>query len=42
MQLGIDTSQFQGADAATEAFDEPLGLEAVLAIAGTFGTGPIS
>ncbi len=39
--LGIDTAGFQGADAATEAFDEPLDLEAVLAIAGTFGTGPI-
>ena len=39
--LGIDTADFQGVDAATEAFDEPLDLESVLAIAGTFGTGPI-
>ncbi|MDQ3427630.1 MAG: ferritin-like domain-containing protein [Gemmatimonadota bacterium] len=37
--LGIDVSGYQGADAAAEAFDEPLGLEEVLAIAGLFGTG---
>jgi len=37
--LGIDVSDFQGREAATEAFDEPLGLRDVLAIAGLFGTG---
>lgn len=37
--LGIDVSSYQGAEAGSEAFDEPLELEAVLAIAGTFGTG---
>ncbi|MBA3553262.1 MAG: ferritin-like domain-containing protein [Gemmatimonadales bacterium] len=38
-QLGIDVAKYQGAEAGTEAFDEPLGLEDVLAIAGLFGTG---
>ncbi len=38
-QLGIDVSKYQGAEAGSEAFDEPLGLEDVLAIAGLFGTG---
>ena len=36
MQGGIDVSRFLGADAATEAFDEPLDKTAVLAIAGPF------
>ena len=37
--LGIDVAGFEGAEAGSEAFDEPLDVEAVLAIAGTFGTG---
>lgn len=36
MQGGIDVSRFLGADAATEAFDEPLDKASVLAIAGPF------
>lgn len=36
IQLGIDTAQFQGAESATESFDEPLTKEEVLAIAGLF------
>ncbi|MGD9523837.1 MAG: ferritin-like domain-containing protein [Gemmatimonadales bacterium] len=36
VQAGVDTSAFAGTDAATEAFDEPLTREAVLAIAGQF------
>lgn len=36
MHLGIDVSAYLGADAATEAFDEPLDKAAVLAIAGPF------
>lgn len=36
MQLGIDVSQYLGADAATEAFDEPLDKASVLAIASPF------
>lgn len=35
-QAGVDTSVFASARAASEAFDEPLGREAVLAIAGLF------
>ncbi|HEY8310567.1 MAG TPA: ferritin-like domain-containing protein, partial [Gemmatimonadaceae bacterium] len=36
MQLGIDVSRYLGADAATEAFDEPLDKASVLAIASPF------
>lgn len=46
MQLGIDTATLGSGEpglpdaaAASEAFDEPLGLQEVLAIAGQFGTG---
>lgn len=38
-QLGVNVGKFQGNDAGSEAFDEPLDLRDVLAIAGQFGTG---
>lgn len=37
VQLGINVGQYQGVDAGTEAFDEPLTDRQVLTIAGTFG-----
>ncbi len=39
MQAGVNTATFINAPLATEAFDEPLTKEAVLAIAGMFITG---
>jgi hypothetical protein len=36
MQLGIDVSQFQGADAGSEAFDEPINADHALSIASQF------
>lgn len=39
VQAGVNTAQFANAAAASEAFDEPLTKEAVLAIAGMFITG---
>ncbi|MGH7656753.1 MAG: ferritin-like domain-containing protein, partial [Gemmatimonadales bacterium] len=39
IQLGVDVSASEGAAAGTEAFDEPLTKEEVLAIAGLFITG---
>jgi hypothetical protein len=36
MQLGIDVSQFQGAEAASEAFDEPISYDHALSIASQF------
>lgn len=38
MQAGVNTATFVNANAATEAFDEPLSTQAVLAIAGLFIT----
>jgi len=35
-QLGIDVSQFQGADAGSEAFDEPITADHALSIASQF------
>ena len=35
-QLGVDVAAFEGADAGSEAFDEPLTKEQVLAIAKPF------
>lgn len=39
VQAGVETATFADADAASEAFDEPLTREAVLAIAGQFIVG---
>ncbi len=38
-QAGVNTAAFANASAASEAFDEPLSAQAVLAIAGMFITG---
>ena len=38
-QAGVNTASFVNAAAASEAFDEPLSAQAVLAIAGLFITG---
>lgn len=40
VHLGINVGDFEGDQAGTEAFDEPLNAHEVLTIASLFGTGP--